>query len=645
MTEAIEEVEVDPGKCPISKVVYEEYDVEIFFANKGTSGTLSVLERGELAFIEWTPFDNYDVNVHMSFDEWGVIAHAAAGENQKTVPPLQIAVSQLDSIRQDIGAYGRPCIILTTDQTLPTLFFPKLESVYRMVQCLKRYLCFVRSDNLLIVDHSKAALKNAMRELELGAGPSGATNSQAYKKITYDFQDVYDVTLSGLSKVTNFIRGNLASRPQNRPSSLNMAQDPAPPRHLSHRPAEGDFEIYDIRKPLEQTGPVPRDTPLSSIEWESYLDLEGRVCRTRELKDRIFSGGIAPELRATVWPFILEVYPWNSTTLERDTIMEDKSAKYEVLQQQWKMILPCQLKRHTLHRDREQLVQKDVLRTDRALEFYAGDNNPNVDVLYNMLMSYCQYNYDLGYVQGMSDLISPLHMLFKEEVLTFWAFVGYMDLVEEHFFMDQKLLQAKLSELSSMIYYCDCELFNHLEKEDSSNFFFCFRWLLINFKREFSNDDILKLWEVLWTCPYDTDYALFIATAILLQERDKIITEKMSFSEILRYINSLSHSLDISLVIGNAEGLYHNIRSQPDIPFNIRTNILRMRDTTLSTPSTSQPTSLQSVPALSPEYSAPDQSPEVAPEGQFTEHISEGPSQAVEGPPSYTELMLGEGKD
>jgi len=252
-------------------------------------------------------------------------------------------------------------------------------------------------------------------------------------------------------------------------------------------------------------------------------------------------------------------------------------------------------------------------------------------------------------VQGMSDLISPLHMLFKEEVLTFWAFVGYMDLVEEHFFMDQKLLQAKLSELSSMIYYCDCELFNHLEKEDSSNFFFCFRWLLINFKREFSNSDILKLWEVLWTCPYDTDYALFIATAILLQERNKIITEKMCFSEILRYINSLSNTLDINLVIGNAEGLYHNIRSQPDIPFNIRTNILRMRDTTLSTPSTSQPTSLQSAPAQSPEYvapvHAPGAAPNAAPEGQFTEDISGEGSETVQSPPSYTELMLGEGGD
>ena len=54
-------------------------------------------------------------------------------------------------------------------------------------------------------------------------------------------------------------------------------------------------------------------------------------------------------------------------------------------------------------------VQKDVLRTDRALEFYAGDNNPNVDVLYNMLMSYCQYNYDLGQYTSQSDFLTILH--------------------------------------------------------------------------------------------------------------------------------------------------------------------------------------------------------------------------------------------
>ena len=52
--------------------------------------------------------------------------------------------------------------------------------------------------------------------------------------------------------------------------------------------------------------------------------------------------------------------------------------------------------RFSLYRDREALVEKDVLRTDRVLEFYKGQDNPHVADLYEMLMTYCQYNFDLG---------------------------------------------------------------------------------------------------------------------------------------------------------------------------------------------------------------------------------------------------------
>lgn len=53
--------------------------------------------------------------------------------------------------------------------------------------------------------------------------------------------------------------------------------------------------------------------------------------------------------------------------------------------------------RFSLYRDRAALVEKDVLRTDRALDFYKGENNTHVDDLYEMLMTYCQYNFDLGW--------------------------------------------------------------------------------------------------------------------------------------------------------------------------------------------------------------------------------------------------------
>jgi len=54
--------------------------------------------------------------------------------------------------------------------------------------------------------------------------------------------------------------------------------------------------------------------------------------------------------------------------------------------------------------------------------FYANDDNPNLDILHNILMTYVMYNFDLGYVQGMSDILSPLLMLFQDEVETFWCF-------------------------------------------------------------------------------------------------------------------------------------------------------------------------------------------------------------------------------
>jgi len=41
-------------------------------------------------------------------------------------------------------------------------------------------------------------------------------------------------------------------------------------------------------------------------------------------------------------------------------------------------------------------VEKDVARTDRTHVFFHGDNNPNITVLYDILLTHCMYNFDLG---------------------------------------------------------------------------------------------------------------------------------------------------------------------------------------------------------------------------------------------------------
>ena len=50
-----------------------------------------------------------------------------------------------------------------------------------------------------------------------------------------------------------------------------------------------------------------------------------------------------------------------------------------------------------------------------------------------------------------------------------------------------------------------------------------FSWVLIAFKREFPFEDILRLWEVLWTDYYSNEFVLFVALAVLESHRDVIL--------------------------------------------------------------------------------------------------------------------------
>jgi hypothetical protein len=67
-----------------------------------------------------------------------------------------------------------------------------------------------------------------------------------------------------------------------------------------------------------------RDRPLTLEEWEKSLDPKGRIYDSNAIKQRIFFGGVSPELRPIVWKFLLNYFPWNSTLVERQQISEQK---------------------------------------------------------------------------------------------------------------------------------------------------------------------------------------------------------------------------------------------------------------------------------------------------------------------------------
>jgi TBC1 domain family member 15 len=99
-------------------------------------------------------------------------------------------------------------------------------------------------------------------------------------------------------------------------------------------------------------------------------------------------------------------------------------------------------------------------------------------------------------------------------------------------------------------------------------------WILITFKREFPFEDVLRLWEVLWTDYYTNGMVLFVALAVLESHREVMLRYLVEFDEILKvrtppfvintrlicgdrqYCNELSMTIELDTTLAQAEVLF-----------------------------------------------------------------------------------------
>lgn len=88
--------------------------------------------------------------------------------------------------------------------------------------------------------------------------------------------------------------------------------------------------------------------------------------------------------------------------------------------------------------------------------------------------------------------------------------------------MDQSGMKKQLSQLHTLLSAVQPELSTFLDEHESGNMFFCFRWLLVWFKREFQHEEIMELWEVsrfegLWALECDFEFLGILGEIAFLQ--------------------------------------------------------------------------------------------------------------------------------
>ncbi|KAK7432469.1 GTPase activating protein [Neonectria magnoliae] len=335
----------------------------------------------------------------------------------------------------------------------------------------------------------------------------------------------------------------------------------------------GEFEILEGASALSLE---ERRKTVTMKEWETFFDPRtGRLSVTvDEVKERIFHGGLDPEdgVRKEAWLYLLGVYEWYSTLDERKAqIASLRDSYYKLKLSWWERLDGEGGEGETGEWWREQKGQKDVHRTDRNVPIFQGEDTPHPDPnspfaevgtnvhleqMKEMLLTYNEYNKDLGYVQGMSDLLAPIYAVIQDDAVAFWGFQKFMERMERNFLRDQSGMRSQLLTLDQLVQFMDPTLYNHLQSADSTNFFFFFRMILVWYKREFVWVDVLRLWEGLWTDCLSANFHLFIALAILEKHRDVIMEHLKHFDEVLKYINELSNTIDLEQILIRAETLF-----------------------------------------------------------------------------------------
>lgn len=329
----------------------------------------------------------------------------------------------------------------------------------------------------------------------------------------------------------------------------------------------------------------PRGLAVNLETWKSLFDENGKFLDIVASKQAIFSGGLEPDVRPLAWPFLLKAYRWEASAEERSKKYNEFKEHYAVESKKWAEFnvqaeslessfseeekrlkeraerLP---KRECKFLQTKEQIAKDIIRTDRHMPAFNGDESTLSSLMSRILNIYASYNDEIGYCQGMSDILSPIVYVMgeEEEALAFWCFASLMKARQENFLVDQTGIKSQLTTLRQLIKAADSRIALFFERTDP-DLYTCFRWVIVQFKREFPFEATAKLWEAFWTEQIGgEDFHLYVAVGLLQAHRQGILgLEIGAFDALLRYINDMSMRIDVDFALKHGEKCFRDLTS------------------------------------------------------------------------------------
>jgi hypothetical protein len=334
-----------------------------------------------------------------------------------------------------------------------------------------------------------------------------------------------------------------------------------------------DLALVSHREILEQIAQFSSSLPvLSKIDaedWPGFFDsIAGRMVDPLSFRKRAYLGGIDDSVLGMALPFILGLYPADSSREERAQIDANGVEEFHRLERQIESRLPEQIRCNSKISSYFRVIDHDVDRTDRHHPFFSKDNCIGLAIVRSILRVYVFANPRIGYLQGMNDLVVPIILVYFRS----WNDEGvplnpdgsemtdWRDFVPKIFWLFDALLTntghgqilMKISKDSLSQTQIIFDLFSvispvaavWLRTVGLNEFHWLFTDYILMFKRSFPH--IWDVWLQINASPLPASWLSYFVTAFLIDTFEEIAgTEDMSMVKMMEEMPRMLVNLDL----------------------------------------------------------------------------------------------------
>ena len=190
--------------------------------------------------------------------------------------------------------------------------------------------------------------------------------------------------------------------------------------------------------------------------------------------------------------------------------------------------------------------KKNIIYQDFKQVYTKGRKNSEIlkfethsDVLERLLYIYAKMNKDVGYIQGMNEIISPIYYCYSLdktcdleniEADTFWSFSALMEDIKKYFIninnKEKGGICDKINLFELMVSKIHKEVFIKFQNNNIRIFHFAFRWINLFFSQQFILPDLIRIWDTIF-CEDDRYYfSYYFGLAILEYKKQKLLGKK-----------------------------------------------------------------------------------------------------------------------